>query len=149
MSLKDSITDDMKAAMRAKDAPRLSAIRLLIAAIKQKEIDERIELDDAQILAVIDKVVKQRRDSITQYLAAGRDDLVAIEQAELDIYSAYLPAQASDAEIAAAVSDAVQASGASGMADMGKVMGLVKQQLAGKADMGKVSAQVKAALSKA
>ncbi|MGB7183870.1 MAG: GatB/YqeY domain-containing protein [Burkholderiaceae bacterium] len=149
MSLKDSITDDMKAAMRAKDAPRLSAIRLLIAAIKQKEIDERIELDDAQILSVIDKVVKQRRDSITQYQAAGRDDLVAIEQAELDIYSAYLPAQASDAEIAAAVSDAVQASGASGMADMGKVMGLVKQQLAGKADMGKVSAQVKAALSKA
>ena len=147
MSLKQTITDDMKTAMRAKDAPRLSAIRLLIAAIKQKEVDERIELDDAQTLAVLEKLVKQRRDSITQYEAANRTDLADAERAELSIYETYMPAQASDEEIAEVVKAAVAATGASGMADMGKVMGQVKQQLAGKADMGKVSAQVKAALS--
>lgn len=147
MSLKQTITDDMKAAMRAKDAPRLSAIRLLIAAIKQKEVDERIELNDAQTLGVVEKLVKQRRDSITQYEAANRQDLADAERAELSIYEAYMPAQASDDEIAAAVAAAVSATGASGMADMGKVMGVVKQQLAGKADMGKVSALVKAALA--
>lgn len=147
MSLKNSITEDMKTAMRAKDAPRLAAIRLLIAAIKQKEIDERIELDDAQTLAIIDKVVKQRRDSIAQYESAGREDLASIERAELAIYEAYMPAQASDDEIAAAVAQAVESTGATGMAQMGAVMGLVKKQLAGKADMGKVSALVKSALS--
>ena len=147
MSLKNSITEDMKTAMRAKDAPRLSAIRLLIAAIKQKEIDERIELDDAQTLAIIDKVVKQRRDSITQYEAAGREDLASTERAELAIYETYMPAQASDDEIAAAVAVAVESIGATGMAQMGAVMGLVKKQLAGKADMAKVSALVKSALS--
>lgn len=146
MALKENITDDMKAAMRAKDAPRLSAIRMLIAAIKQKEIDDQIELTDEQTLAIIEKLVKQRRDSITQYEAAKREDLANAERAEVEIYQAYMPAQASDDEIAAAVTAAVEQTGASSMADMGKVMGVLKGQLAGKADMAKISGLVKAAL---
>lgn len=146
MALKETITDDMKAAMRAKDAPRLSAIRMLIAAIKQKEIDEQIELNDEQTLSIIEKLVKQRRDSITQYKAADREDLASAERAEVEIYQAYMPAQASDDDVAAAITAAVAQTGASSMADMGKVMGVLKGQLAGKADMGKVSGLVKAAL---
>jgi len=146
MALKETITDDMKAAMRAKDAPRLSAIRMLIAAIKQKEIDEQIELNDDQTLSIIEKLVKQRRDSITQYEAANREDLASAERAEVEIYQAYMPAQASDDDVAAAIAAAVAQTGASSMADMGKVMGVLKGQLAGKADMGKVSGLVKAAL---
>lgn len=146
MALKETITDDMKAAMRAKDAPRLSAIRLLIAAIKQKEIDEQIELSDEQTLSIVEKLVKQRRDSITQYEAADREDLASVERAEVDIYQTYLPVQASDDDVAAAIAAAVAQTGASSMADMGKVMGVLKGQLAGKADMGKVSGLVKAAL---
>jgi uncharacterized protein YqeY len=146
MALKETITDDMKAAMRAKDAPRLSAIRMLIAAIKQKEIDDQIELNDEQTLSIIEKLVKQRRDSITQYEAANREDLASAERAEVEIYQAYMPEQASDDDVAAAITAAIAKSGASSMADMGKVMGVLKGQLAGKADMGKVSGLVKAAL---
>jgi uncharacterized protein YqeY len=148
MSLKDQITEDMKNAMRAKDTARLGTIRLLLAAIKQKEVDERIELDDGAVVAIIEKLIKQRKDSISQFQAAKRDDLVAIESAELIILQAYMPEQMSEAEVAAVVAKAVAEVGATGPQDMGKVMGLVKSQLAGKADMGVVSAQVKAALTK-
>ncbi len=133
--------------MRAKDAPRLSAIRLLQAAIKQREVDERIELDDAQVVAVIEKMVKQRRDSISQYEAAGRQDLADAEKFELVLLQDYMPQQMGDAEIEAAVAKAVADSGAAGVQDMGKVMGLLKPALAGRADMGKVSVAVKARLA--
>ena len=136
----------MKAAMRAKDAPRLSTIRLLLAAIKQREVDERIALDDAAVLGVIEKMIKQRRESIAQFEKAARKDLADAEKAELQLLSGYLPAQMSEAEIAQAVSAAIAESGASGVKDMGKVMALLKPRLAGKADMGKVSALVKARL---
>jgi uncharacterized protein YqeY len=148
MSLKDQIIEDMKNAMRAKDTTRLGTIRLLLAAVKQKEVDERIELDDSAVVAIIEKLIKQRKDSISQFQAAKRDDLVAIESAELIILQAYMPEQMSEAEVAAVVAKAVAEVGATGPQDMGKVMGLVKSQLAGKADMGVVSAQVKAALTK-
>lgn len=147
MSLKAQITEDMKAAMRAKEMDRLGTIRLLQAAIKQREVDERIELDDAAVLAVVDKMIKQRKDSISQFQQAGREDLVAKESAEVAVLQAYLPAQLSDAEIDAAVRDAVAKAGAAGPQDMGKVMGLLKQALAGRADMTQVSARVKAALA--
>lgn len=148
MSLKDQITEDMKNAMRAKDTARLGTIRLLLAAMKQKEVDERIELDDGAVVAIIEKLIKQRKDSISQFQAAKRDDLVAIENSELIVLQAYMPEQMSEAEVAAVVAKAVAEVGATGLQDMGKVMGLVKSQLAGKADMGVVSAQVKAALTK-
>lgn len=148
MSLKTRISDDMKAAMRAKESERLATIRLLQAAIKQKEVDERIELTDDQVLAVIDKMVKQRKDSITQFEAGGRQDLADIEKAELVVLSAYMPAALSDAEVQAEVAAAVAAVGAAGPQDMGKVMGVLKPKLAGRADMTAVSAMVKAALSK-
>ncbi len=148
MSLKTKISDDMKAAMRAKESERLATIRLLQAAIKQKEVDERIELSDEQVLAVIDKMVKQRKDSITQFEAGGRQDLADIEKAELVVLSAYMPAALSDAEVQAEVAAAVAAVGAAGPQDMGKVMGVLKPKLAGRADMTAASAMVKAALTK-
>jgi uncharacterized protein YqeY len=147
MSLKEQITEDMKAAMRAKDSERLGTIRLLTAAIKQKEVDERIELDDAAVIAVIDKMVKQRKDSITAFEQGGRADLAAKEAAELVVLQAYLPARLSADEVAAEVKAIVAELGAKGPGDMGKVMGAVKAKLAGKADMGQVSAAVKAALA--
>ena len=152
MSLKEKITDDMKAAMRAKDSERLGTIRLLTAAMKQKEVDERIELDDAAVIAVIDKMVKQRKDSITAFEQGGRADLAAKEAAELTVLQAYLPARLSADEIAAEVQAIVSALGEElgkkvGPGDMGRVMGAVKAKLAGKADMGQVSAAVKAALA--
>jgi uncharacterized protein YqeY len=137
----------MKTAMRAKDAARLSTIRLILAAIKQREVDERIELDDAAVVGVLEKMIKQRRESITQFEKGGRADLADAEKAELEVLSAYLPAQMSDAEIAKAVDAAISQSGATSAKDMGKVMGALKSQLAGKADMGKVSALVKARLA--
>jgi uncharacterized protein len=146
MSLKDRITDDMKAAMRAKEADRLGTIRLLLAALKQKEVDERVVLDDAMVVAIVDKLIKQRKDSISQFGAAGRDDLVAKESAELLVLEAYLPARLSADEVDAAVRAIVAELGATGPGDMGKVMGAVKQKLAGSADMGLVSAAVKRAL---
>ncbi len=136
----------MKTAMRAKDAARLSTVRLILAAIKQREVDERIELDDAAVVGVIEKMIKQRRESIAQYEKAARKDLVDAEKAELVLLSGYLPAQMSEADIAQAVAAALTESGASGVKDMGKVMALLKPRLAGKADMGKVSALVKARL---
>ena len=148
MSLKDQITEDMKNAMRAKETARLGAIRLLLAAIKQREVDDRVVLDDAAVIAIIEKMLKQRKDSISQFEKANRDDLVAIEAAEMLILQAYLPAQMSDAEVEAAVAAAVASTGAAGPQDMGKVISALKAQLAGKADMGKVSALVKAALAK-
>ena len=148
MSLKDRINDDMKAAMRARETARLGTIRLLLAAIKQREVDERIVLDDAAITAVIDTMIKQRKDSISQFDAAGRTDLVDKESAELTILSAYMPEQLSDAEIAAEVQAAVAQTGAAGPQDMGKVMGVLKPKLAGRADMTAVSGLVKAALAK-
>jgi uncharacterized protein YqeY len=148
MSLKVRISDDMKAAMRARETERLGTIRLLLAAIKQREVDDRVELDDAALTAVVDKMIKQRKDSIAQFEAAGRTDLVDKEKAELDVLAAYMPAQLSDAEVAAEVQAAVAQVGAAGPQDMGKVMGVLKPKLAGKADMTAVSAQVKAALSK-
>ena len=147
MSLKDQITDDMKAAMRAKESERLATIRLLIAEIKRKEVDERIELTDAQVLAVVEKMIKQRKDSITQFENGGRQDLADKEKAELTVLSAYMPAGLSDEEVAAEVAAAVAASGAVGPQDMGKVMGILKPKLAGRADMTAVSAQVKKALA--
>jgi uncharacterized protein YqeY len=137
----------MKAAMRAKDAARLSAIRLILAAIKQKEVDERIELSDAEVIGVIEKMIKQRRESIAQYEKASRNDLAQAEKFELGVLSSYLPQQLSDSDIAAEVSKAISESGASGVKDMGKVMALLKTRLAGRADMGKVSALVKSRLS--
>ncbi|MFM6962354.1 MAG: GatB/YqeY domain-containing protein [Polynucleobacter victoriensis] len=148
MSLKEQITEDMKNAMRAKDTGRLGTIRLLLAAMKQKEVDERVELDDAAVIAIVEKLIKQRKDSISQFQAANREDLVAIENAELVVLQAYMPAQMSEAEVAAVVAKVVAEVGATGPQDMGKVMGVLKPQLAGKADMGVVSAQVKAALTK-
>ncbi|CAJ3475481.1 GatB/Yqey family protein [Burkholderia pseudomallei] len=148
MSLRDQISEDMKAAMRAKESERLATIRLLLAAIKQREVDERVMLDDAGVTAVVDKMIKQRKDSISQFEAAGRTDLVEKEQAEVAVLSAYLPAQLSDAEVAAEVQAAVAQTGAAGPQDMGKVMGVLKGKLAGRADMTAVSALVKAALSK-
>ncbi|MDI3510430.1 MAG: uncharacterized protein PWQ61_1195 [Betaproteobacteria bacterium] len=147
MSLKLQITEDMKTAMRAKDMERLGTIRLLTAAIKQKEVDERIELDDAAVIAVIDKMVKQRKDSITAFEQGDRPDLAAKEQAEMAVLAAYLPARLSADEIAAEVKAIVLEIGATGPGDMGKVMGAVKARLAGKADMAQVSAAVKAALN--
>ena len=147
MSLKARITDDMKSAMKAREAQRLSAIRLLLAAIKQREVDERKDLSDAEIVAVIEKMIKQRRDSIAQYQAANRQDLVDNETFELNLLSGYLPQQLSEAEIAAEVGAAIAQTGAKGAADMGKVMGALKAKLAGRADMGKVSALVKAKLA--
>lgn len=146
MSLKARISDDMKAAMRAKETARLGAIRLLLAAIKQKEVDERVELDDTAVAAVVEKLLKQRRDSIAQYEAAGRADLAAAEQAEIDVLKVYMPEQLSTAEIEAAVVAAIAESGAAGAKDMGKVMGLVKPRLAGRADMAQVSTLIKARL---
>jgi len=147
MSLKNAITEDMKTAMRAKDAPRLSTIRLLLAAIKQREVDERKDLTDADIVAVIEKMLKQRRDSVEQYIKGNRKDLADVEEAEIVVLQGYMPKALSDAEVDAAVSAALAASGAKGMADMGKVMAVLKPQLAGRADMGKVSALIKAKLS--
>ena len=147
MSLKARVTDDMKAAMRAKDTARLGTVRLLLAAIKQKEVDERAELDDAAIGSIVEKLIKQRKDSISQFQAAGRDDLVAAEQAELAVLQAYLPEQLSAAEVEAAVAAAIAESGATSPKDMGKVMGLLKGRLAGRADMGQVSALIKSRLA--
>lgn len=147
MPLKTRITDDMKDAMRAKDTARLSAIRMLLAAIKQREVDERIELGDADVLAVIEKMIKQRKDSIAQFEAGKREDLAAIERAEVAVLAAYLPAQLSDAEIDALIAEAITATGAAGMAGMGKVMGVLKPKLAGRADLGAVSAKVRAKLT--
>ena len=146
MSLKARVTDDMKTAMKARETARLSAIRLLLAAIKQKEVDERVELDDAGVVAVIEKLVKQRKDSVSQYEAAGRTDLADVEKAEIAVLSVYLPEKMSSEEVAAAVAAAVAATGAKGPADMGKLMAVLKPQLAGKADMAEVSKLVKAAL---
>ncbi len=148
MSLKDQITEDMKTAMRAKDAARLSTIRMLLAAIKQREVDERIVLDDASIVAIVDKTIKQRKDSIAAFQSAGRTDLVDKESAELLVLQAYLPARLSSDEVIAEVSAIVASLGATGPGDMGRVMAAVKAQLAGKADMGAISAAVKSALSK-
>ena len=146
ISLKDQITNDMKSAMKARETDRLAAIRLLLAAIKQREVDERITLDDAAVVAVVDKLIKQRRDSINQYEQAGRDDLAAAERAEIDVLSPYLPAQVSADEVAAAVKAAIAQTGGAGPADMGKVMGVLKPQLAGKTDLAAVSQLAKAAL---
>ncbi|MDI1238812.1 MAG: GatB/YqeY domain-containing protein [Polaromonas sp.] len=147
MSLKDQITEDMKTAMRAKDSERLGTIRLLLAALKQKEVDERVVLDDAAVVAIVDKLIKQRKDSIEAFQKAERKDLADKEAAELVVLQAYLPARLSAEEVAAEVKAIVTELGASGPGDMGKVMGAVKARLAGKADMGQVSAAVKAALA--
>ncbi|HEY6135358.1 MAG TPA: GatB/YqeY domain-containing protein [Rubrivivax sp.] len=148
MSLKDRVTEDMKAAMRAKDAPRLSTIRMLLAACKQREVDERIVLDDAAVIGLVDKLIKQRKDSIAAFNQAGRTDLVDKETAEVAVLEAYLPQRLSSDEITAAVAAIVAQLGASGPGDMGKVMAAAKGQLAGKVDMGLMSAAVKQALSK-
>lgn len=145
--IKDRIREDMKAAMRSHDAARLSTIRLLLAAIKQREIDEQIESTDDDVLAVIAKMVKQRRDSVEQYRAGGRDDLAQNEQAEIDVLQAYLPQALTDDEIAAIIDEATAAVGFTGMAAMGKVMALVKPRVNGRADLGKVSALIKARLT--
>lgn len=146
MSLKAQIQEDIKTAMKAKESFRLATLRLLSAAIKQKEVDERVEVDDTAVLAIVEKLIKQRKDSISQFEKAGRQDLVDAETAELAVLTAYLPAQLSEAEIAAAIDAAIASTGAAGPKDMGKLMGVLKPQLAGKADMGKVSALVKAKL---
>ena len=143
MSLKDQITSDMKTAMKGGDKDRLGVIRLILAAIKQREVDERIVLDDAQVLGVVEKMLKQRRDSIEQFKAANRDDLVAKEQYEVGVIQGYMPAQLGDAEIDAIVAKAIADSGATSAKDMGKVIGLVRPQVAGRADMGKISTLVK------
>ena len=147
MSLKQQLTDDMKTAMKAGDKVRLGVIRLINAAIKQREVDERIELDDAAVLAVLEKMVKQRKDSITQYEAAAREDLAAVERYELGIIDAYLPAKLGEGEIVAAIDAAIAQTGATGPADMGKLMGVLKPTLAGQADMGQVSALLKKRLA--
>jgi len=146
MTLKQRVSDDMKAAMRARDAARLSAVRLLLAAMKQKEVDERVELADADVLGIIEKMLKQRRESIAQYEKAARQDLADQEKFEIGVLSAYLPQQMGEAEVLQAVAAAVAESGALGVKDMGKVMALLKPRLAGRADMGKVSGLVKAKL---
>jgi uncharacterized protein YqeY len=147
MTLKERITEDMKSALRAKETARLSTIRLLLAAMKQREVDERIELTDADVLAIIDKMVKQRKDSITQFEAGRRMDLVAAEKAEVEVLSAYLPQQLSDAEIEGLIAAAIAKTGAAGPAGMGKVMTELRPQVAGRADMGRLSALVKAKLT--
>ena len=147
MSLKEQISNDMKAAMRAKEAGKLATIRLILAEIKRKEVDEQIEVNDAQTVAIVEKMIKQRKDSITQFEAGSRQDLADIEKAELAILSAYMPAGLSDEEVAAEVAAAVASTGAAGPADMGKVMGVLKPKLAGRADMTVVSGLVKKALS--
>ena len=147
MTLKEQITEDMKAAMRAKEAVRLSTIRMLTAAIKQREVDERIELSDADVLALVDKLIKQRRDALSQFSAAGRQDLADKEQFEIEVLSAYLPKALSSAEIEAEVSAVIKQVAAQGPQDMGKVMAALKPRLAGKADMGQVSTLVKTKLS--
>jgi len=146
-TLKDRITDDMKSAMRARETLRLGAIRMLLAAIKQREVDERITLDDAQVAAIVDKLIKQRRDSIAQFEQAGRTDLVDQEKAELAVLSVYLPAQADSAEIESLLAAAIATTGAAGPQDMGKVMALLKSKLAGRADLTAVSAMVKSRLA--
>lgn len=147
MSLKQRLTDDMKTAMKAGEKDRLAAIRLINAAIKQKEVDERVEMDDARVIAVLEKMVKQRKDSIEQYDKAGRDDLAAIERAELAIIGQYLPEKMGEAEIKAAIEAAIAETGAAGPADMGKLMGVLKPRLAGQADMGEVSKLIKQRLA--
>ena len=147
MELKARITEDMKAAMRAKEATRLTTIRMLLAAIKQREVDERIELADTDVVAIVDKMIKQRRESIAHFTAGGRPELAAAEQGEIDLLQAYLPQRLSDAEIDALVDAAVAGAGGGGVSAMGKVMAVLKPQLAGRADMGQVSAKVKARLS--
>jgi uncharacterized protein YqeY len=145
-SLKDRIQDDMKSAMKARQTDRLNAIRLLMAAIKQREVDERTTLDDAAVAVVIDKLIKQRRDSIQQFEQAGREDLAAAERAEIEVLSPYQPAQLSAEEVDAAIKAAISQTGATGPADMGKVMGILKSQLAGKTDLAAVSQRIKSAL---
>jgi uncharacterized protein len=147
VSLKDRVTEDMKAAMRSGDKDRLSAVRLILAAIKQREVDERITLDDGQVLAVLEKMIKQRRESIAQFQSGGRADLVAKESAELELLQSYLPQQLSDAEVDALIEQAIRTSGAASIKDMGKVMGIVKAQAAGRTDMGALSARVKQKLT--
>ena len=147
MTLKEKITEDMKAAMRAKDNARLSTVRLLLAAMKQKEVDERVELSDADVLSILEKMVKQRRESIAQFEKAGRTELADAEKAEIAVLTAYLPQQMSEAEVAEAVAAAVAESGAAGVKDMGKVMALLKPRLAGRTDMGRLSGLVKARLA--
>ena len=147
MSLKQQLTDDMKAAMKAGEKDRLAVIRLINAAIKQREVDERIELDDAAVLAVLEKMVKQRKDSMSQFEAASREDLAAIERAEIGVIEAYLPAKLGEAEILSAIEAAIAETGATGPADMGKLMGVLKPRLAGQADMGQVSALIKKKLA--
>jgi hypothetical protein len=146
-TLKERITEDMKAAMRAAEKERLGTIRMLQAAIKQREVDERIVLDDGQVLSVIEKMIKQRKESIAQFEQGGRADLAAREQAEIELLQAYLPAQFSDAEVDALIKDAIASTGAASVKDMGKVMAVVKAKAAGRTDMGAVSARIKAALS--
>jgi uncharacterized protein YqeY len=147
MSLKQRLTDDMKAAMKSGEKERLAAIRLVNAAIKQREVDERIALDDAAVIAVLEKMLKQRRDSVSQFEAAGREDLAAIERAEIAVLDAYLPAKLDEAAISAAIAEAIAQTGAAGPADMGKLMGALRPKLAGQADMGLVSTLVKKALA--
>jgi len=147
MNLKEKITEDMKAAMRAKESARLSTIRLLLAAMKQKEVDERVVLEDADVLSIIEKMLKQRRESIAQFEKAARSDLAGVEKAEIAVLSAYLPQQMGEAEVAEAVAAAIRETGAAGPKDMGKVMGLLKSKLAGRTDMGKLSGLVKAKLA--
>jgi uncharacterized protein YqeY len=147
MNLKEKITEDMKAAMRAKESARLSTIRLLLAAMKQKEVDERVVLQDADVLSIIEKMLKQRRESIAQFEKAGRNDLADSEKAAIAVLTAYLPAQLGEAEVAEAIAAAIRESGAAGPKDMGKVMGLLKSRLAGRTDMGKLSGLVKARLA--
>ena len=147
MTLKQQLTNDMKAAMKAGDKDRLGVIRLVNAAIKQREVDERVELDDAAVLAVLEKMLKQRKDSVSQYEGAGREDLAAIERAEIVVIQTYLPAQLDEAQILAAIDDAIATTGASAPADMGKLMGVLKPALAGQADMGLVSKLVKQKLA--
>jgi uncharacterized protein YqeY len=148
VSLKAQITEDMKAAMRAKETARLGAIRLLLSAMKQREVDERIELTDADVVSIIEKMLKQRRDSISQYKTANRQDLVDVEEFEVSVLQGYMPQQLGEAEVVAAIAEAIAATGAAGPQDMGKVMGVVKAKLAGRADMGKVSGLIKAQLTK-
>ena len=147
MALKDRITEDMKSAMRAGDKDRLGAIRLILAAVKQREVDERIMLDDTQVLTVLDKMLKQRRESIAQFQSGGREDLAAKEAAEISILQTYLPAQLSEAELDALIGEAIASTGAASVKDMGKVMGVVKAKAQGRADMSAVSARIKAKLS--
>ena len=147
MSLKEKITEDMKSAMRAGEKERLATIRMILAAVKQREVDERIQLDDGQVLAAVEKMIKQRKEAIVQFESGGRADLVAKESAEIAILQAYLPAQLSEAEIGSLIAAAIASTGASSIKDMGKVMGVVKAQAQGKVDMGKVSALIKQKLS--